>query len=117
MNFKDSHDFEELLVTPCFQTVYVPRLDGSPAQIKWAKDIRKKYIQTLQRKLSDIPMFERQKRVELVHVFNTYINAKTTKQSKHWIENHCRLCGCILAKNQAGQTQCTNNACGDIRHG
>ena len=81
MNFKDSHDFEELLVTPCFQTVYVPRLDGSPAQIKWAKDIRKKYIQTLQRKLSDIPMFERQKRVELVHVFNTYINAKTTKQS------------------------------------
>ena len=117
VTFKSSKEFEEQLVTPCFQTVFVPYLEGTPAQIKWAKDIRKKYIQTLQRKLSDIPMFERQQRVELVQKFNTYVNAKPTKQSKHWIENHCRLCGSILAKNSAGQTMCTNDVCGDIRHG
>lgn len=117
MAFKNSNEFEECLVTPCFQTVYVPKLNGSAAQIKWARDIRKKYIQTLQRKLADVPMFEREKRIELVGLFNAYINANKTKESKHWIEHHCRLCGSILAKNSAGQTMCTNDACGDIRHG
>lgn len=117
MAFKNSSEFEECLVTPCFQTVYVPKLNGSTAQIEWARAIRKKYIQTLQRKLADVPMFERDKRIELVAVFNAYINATQTKESKHWIENHCRLCGSILAKNSAGQTMCTNDACGDIRHG
>ena len=117
MTFKDLNEFEERLVTPCFQTVYVPHLEGTEAQIKWARDIRKKYISTLQRKLADIPMFEFQKRNDLVHVFNAYINAPQTKKSKHWIENHCRLCGSILAHSQSGQTQCTNYACGDVRHG
>ena len=117
MTFKDSNEFEERLVTPCFQTVYVPKLEGTEAQIKWAKDIRKKYISTLQRLLADIPMFEYQKRAELVHTFNTYINADVTRSSKHWIEYHCRLCGSRLAFSKTGQTRCTNDACGDIRHG
>lgn len=117
MSFRNSHEFEEILVTACFQSVYVPKLRGTSAQIKWAVAIRKKYIATLQRKLADIPMFERQKRVELVQVFNTYINAPCAKESRHWIENHCRLCGSILARNNEGQTMCTNVVCGDIRHG
>lgn len=117
MTFKSASAFEEQLVTPCFQTVYVPYLEGTQKQIDWARKIRKMYICTLQRKLADIPMFEYKKRTELVQVFNAYINAEQTRHSRHWIENHCRECGCILARSQSGQTQCTNYACGVIHHG
>lgn len=109
--FKDVKEFQQILVTPEFKTIYVPYLNGTQKQIEWAEQIRKLYVETLQRKLSAIPIFNQNERLDMISKFNNYVNADIVKNASFWINHHCSKCGSFMDARD-GRMYCPDHMCG-----
>lgn len=96
-------------LTPDFKRVDVPYLKGTEKQIKYANDIRDKYIDVFNRKLVNTNLSIPEKS-ELTEKFIAYIQNDIMTESYNWIENHCPRCGCYLATVEDNRI-CTNDYC------
>ena len=95
-----------------FETFELPDLTGkSEKQRKFGENIRQKYIDIFNKKLSNFECFQEKEKSELKKKFIEYMNHKQTSTAVYWIDHHCPKCGCQLKVNGI-MKKCINEYCG-----
>ena len=107
----NSGNKDQKVITPNFQTIILPKLNGSEKQIAWAKKIRLLYVGIFQRKLAAIPYFKTKDRAEFIEKFEKYVQHPNAASSASWIEHHCSKCGLFMVRVSDGKKYCDGPGC------